>query len=68
MNKEDFITWVNLNEQVFALARARMKTKKITEVGYNFANNKVYVLYIPEKALSRVPECKIFELSDFVGE
>ncbi|MEE1282365.1 MAG: hypothetical protein UHK60_08980 [Acutalibacteraceae bacterium] len=68
MNKEDFITWVNLNEQVFALARARMKTKKITEVSYNFANNKVYVFYIPEKALSRVPECKIFELSDFVGE
>lgn len=68
MNKEDFITWVNLNEQVFALARARMKTKKITEVSYNFANNKVYVFYIPEKALSRVPECKIFELSEFVGE
>lgn len=68
MNKEDFMNWVNLNEQVFALARARMKTKKITEVGYNFANNQVYVFYIPEKALSRVPECKIFELSEFVGE
>ena len=68
MNKEDFITWVNLNEQVFALARARMKTKKITEVSYNFTNNKVYVFYIPEKALSRVPECKIFELSEFIGE
>lgn len=68
MNKEDFMNWVNLNEQVFALARARMKTKKITEVSYNFANNKVYVFYIPEKALSRVPECKIFELSEFVGE
>ena len=66
MNKEDFMAWVNLNEQVFALARARMKTKRIKNVFKD--GDDVWVAYLPEGALSQVPVLKRFELSEFVGE
>lgn len=66
MNKEDFNLWLTLNDQVFALARARLKVKDILKVIR--VNNKIVVYYIPNNAKSWVPDLKTFTFEEFVGE
>lgn len=66
MNREDFFTWLTLNDQVFALARAKLKTKRIKNVFKD--GDDVWVAYLPEGALSQVPVLKRFTLSEFIGD
>lgn len=66
MNREDFFMWLTLNDQVFALARAKLKTKRIKNVFRE--EDYVWVAYLPEGALSQVPVLKRFDLVDFIGE
>lgn len=69
MNKEDFINWVNLNDQVFAIARSRIKARNIVNISYiHDSEDYILVSYVPEKARSCVPDLKAFTIEEFVGE
>lgn len=66
MNKEDFKIWLDLNDQVFALARARLKIKDIIKIVK--IDGKIVVYYIPNNAKSYIPDVRVFTIEEFVGE
>lgn len=69
MNREDYFKYLTLNDELYALARARLKVKDILYI--QTEKDKVIISYVPyevEKLTDEDVITREFDLTEFLGD
>ena len=65
MEEKELYLWFTLNDQLFSIARARLKVTRIEKIERE--KDKLVIYYLPEGAKSHVPDVKRFDIKEFIG-